>query len=177
MHKSSMDLMRELLRRLPPLRSGARVLDVGSLAMSGGTYRELFDDDVEYTGVDLSMGPNVDCVGNLVALVTAAPDRWEEGFDLVVSGQALEHDPQPWSTMSSMVQTCKDHGHVVAIAPWIWPLHHEPDYYRFSNYGLHELLRRALDLDFCDPEQVYSGLENTDAWCFAKKVRVSLSEE
>lgn len=176
MHKSSMDLMRELLRRLPPLRAGARILDVGSLAVreNSGTYRELFDGDVEYTGIDPVFGANVDVVGNLVALVTAAPDRWEGGYDLVLSGQQLEHDPRPWSTITSMANVCKEGGHVVCIAPWEWPLHHEPDYYRFSHYGLKELLRYGFDLVGCDPEQVYSGLELPDAWCFGKKVRTML---
>lgn len=165
-----MDLMRELLRRLPPLRAGARILDVGSLDVNG-TYRELFDGDVDYTGVDLKMGANVDCVGNLVALVTAAPDRWIEGFDLVVSGQALEHDPEPWATVSSMVQVCADHGHIAIIAPFVSPVHHPPDYFRFTGQGMAALLRRGLELDFCDPHTVFSGLETPDAWAFAKKVR------
>jgi len=163
--------MRELLRRLPPLRSGARILDVGSLDVSGGTYRELFDGDVEYTGVDLEMGANVDYVGNLVALVTAAPDRWKDGFDLVISGQQLEHDPTPWNTVASMVQVCADHAHVVLIAPFVWEYHHPPDYFRFTGDGLASLLRGALELDYCDPEAVFSGLESPDAWAFAKKVK------
>ena len=74
-----------------------RVLDVGSMDLNG-SYRELFDDPQwHYTGVDLEPGKGVD-------VVLGSPYAWgaipSDSFDIVISGQALEHVEFPGSRRS-----------------------------------------------------------------------------
>lgn len=168
MHPTGLELMRTILRRLPDDARRGRVLEVGSLNVNG-SYRALFEPDADYTGVDLESGPGVDVVGNIVKLVTVTRDRFAD-FDLVISGQALEHDPAPHLTVTSMVLACVGGGHVCLVAPFIFPLHHLPDYWRFTGEGLNRLLLNGLELAGCDPTFTKYGVTGEDSWAFCRKV-------
>jgi SAM-dependent methyltransferase len=111
------------------LRPGLRVLDVGSLVTRGNQcYRDVFE-EYDYVGMDLVHGPNVD-------LVPANPYAWTEvpteSFDVVVSGQMLEHNPFFWVTMAEISRVVRPGGHVCITAPSKGPVHRAPlDCWRF----------------------------------------------
>jgi len=80
----------ELVRDLnAELISRARILEIGSFDVYG-TFRSMFNSSGEYIGIDLSDGPGVD-------RVLSAHHLLETGdlgdFDMVISCEALEHDP------------------------------------------------------------------------------------
>jgi predicted O-methyltransferase YrrM len=131
MHASSYEQMSNVLDRLHSrllATAPTRVLDVGSMDVNG-SYRSLFEDlDVEYTGVDLEPGPGVDLV-----LTDAGALPFDDGsFDLVLSGQMLEHAPRFWETFSEMTRVLSSEGILVLIAPSNGPIHRFPvDCYRF----------------------------------------------
>ena len=138
MHSSSYRLMAAAVERwagdLPRPR---RVLDVGSLDVNG-TYKALFAGD-HYTGCDLTPGPNVD-------VVVPEPYRlpFVDGqFHLVVSGQTLEHSPQPWRLLREMARVTAPGGYVIAINPSTGPAHMTPDCYRFLPDGMRGLAEWA----------------------------------
>ena len=84
----------------------------------------------EYVGLDLADGPNVD-------LVPPDPYRWDslgrESFDLVISGQAFEHNPYFWITAAEIARVLVEGGLTVIIAPSRGPVHRHPfDCWRFS---------------------------------------------
>jgi len=123
-----------------------RVLDVGSYDHNG-TYRGIFRDprsnlsNFIYCGMDIEPGPNVD-------IVCGDPYRWPElsdnMFDLVISGQCLEHVPMPWVWIGEVARVCKIYGHVVLIAPWRAPYHKAPgDCWRILPDGAAALLEWA----------------------------------
>jgi hypothetical protein len=126
MHPSSMENMRDLRDRF--CSGPLRVLDVGAADVADGSYRSLFLPSAghEYLGVDLCPAPNVD-------LVLASPYElpFEAGtFDLVISGQTLEHVPQFWRTFAEMARVSR--GLVFLIVPSAGPVHRYPvDCYRF----------------------------------------------
>jgi SAM-dependent methyltransferase len=111
-------------------RDPLRVLDVGSMGDRASSYRALFrPPDFEYVGLDLAEGPNVD-------LVPADPYRWDtlrtESFDLVISGQAFEHNPYFWITMAEIARVLVQGGLTAIIAPSAGPVHRHPfDCWRF----------------------------------------------
>ena len=132
MHESS-------LRKIEILRdvyapSGCRVLDVGSQAhLEQDSYRPLFD-GFDYVGLDIEAGPNVD-------LVPADPFAWtelaDESFDVVVCGQALEHNPYPWITLAEIARVLAVGGVAGLVAPSTGPVHRFPlDCWRFYPDGL-----------------------------------------
>ncbi len=89
---------------------GGRVLEVGSYDVNG-SVRGLFDvaEPSAYVGVDLVEGPGVDRVqyGHEV-------DDPDGSYDLAVSAECFEHDPQWLATFTNMVRLTRPGG-VVAF--------------------------------------------------------------
>ena len=116
------------------------MLDVGSFDVNG-TYRDLIPDAWSYV-VSTLAGPNVD-------VVVADPYNWAElngrQFDLVISGQCLEHCEFPWLTANEMLCHLRVGGFAAVVAPFVQARHNHPhDYWRFLDSGLKALSAVAL---------------------------------
>lgn len=118
-----------------------QVLDIGSYDQNG-TYKELFRDmEVCYTGLDMTMGPNVDIVPKDVYQWNEIENRT---YDLVISGQAFEHIEYPWLTIKEIERILKPSGLCIIIAPNAGVEHKAPlDCYRFLPDGLEALTKWA----------------------------------
>ena len=121
------------------------VLDVGSYDVNG-CYREIFTTrGCKYLGLDMEEGPNVDFIPECVY-------QWKEleddQFDIVISGQALEHIEFFWLTVSEMVRVTKENGLICIIAPNGFEEHRYPvDCWRFFTDGMVALGRfNKLDI-------------------------------
>jgi SAM-dependent methyltransferase len=134
MHATSMRLMREFqAEHVFPWRREGSVLDVGSYDVNGN-YREIWD-GWAYTGLDQQDGPNVDLV---------VPDGQpfpEAQYDVVVSGQCLEHARRPWELCAQMGRMLKPGGLMCLIAPFMIHVHRYPiDCWRLLPDGMRVLL-------------------------------------
>jgi SAM-dependent methyltransferase len=97
-HTEQYDYVRTVVARHPEFFRGTRVLEVGSRDINGGV-RDLFADCV-YTGLDCIPGLGVD-------VVCMAHEFWTpEPYDLVISCEALEHDPNPGRTLAHVLGCC-----------------------------------------------------------------------
>ena len=118
-----------------------KVIDIGAYDVNG-TYKPLFDDSrFEYTGFDMAKGPNVDITPDF-------PYDWKEivndTYDVVISGQCLEHIEFPWVTMEEMTRILKPGGLMCIIAPRGVPRHRYPvDTYRYDADGMAALAKYA----------------------------------
>jgi len=128
-----------------------RVLDVGSLDVNG-SLRPLFPD---YFGVDMRAGKNVDIVANSHLL----PFK-NKSFDLVVCVETLEHDDQPFKTMSEIYRVLKDGGWCIITAPYItFPKHCYPsDYWRFTAEAFKVLLKKFKNVEAFEDENETYGI-------------------
>ena len=143
MHLSSMINMEKFRDRYLADRKAEtlNILDVGSTDI-GGCYRPLFDNaSWQYTGVDLTPGPNVDIV------LRDAYD-WSEiassSKDLIVSGQVLEHVEYFWITALEVSRVLRPGGMACLIAPSSGPEHRYPvDCYRFYPDGMRAIAKFA----------------------------------
>lgn len=139
MHISSLKRMQWFADKYIPKRDNLKVLDVGSYDVNGN-YREIFETKgIEYIGLDMEQGPNVD-------IVPKNTYKWEElktdEFDIVVSGQALEHIEFFWKTMEEIVRVTKKDGIICIIAPNGFSEHRYPvDCWRFFTDGMVALAR------------------------------------
>lgn len=117
------------------------VLDIGSYDVNG-TYRTIFNAPVyQYTGMDMSPGPNVDIVPRDIYQWTEIAD---ETFDVVVSGQVFEHIEYPWLTIKEIARVLKPSGFCILIAPSSGMEHKAPkDCYRYYADGLSALAKWA----------------------------------
>lgn len=101
MHPEQKDFCQRVKDRYPHYFTGTRVLDVGSMDINGNN-RYLFT-DVDYTGIDIGEGPNVDivCSGHLYC---AKP------YDVVISTEMLEHNEKWKETLLNMIRLTKPGG-------------------------------------------------------------------
>lgn len=113
------------------------VLDVGC-----GTqpYRELLPAQVTYIAYDVDASrsrPHVIGVAGELPFDSSC-------FDAIISTQVIEHVPDPAKMISEMSRVLRPGGKLVITAPQYWRLHEKPhDFFRFTRYGLQELIRRA----------------------------------
>jgi predicted SAM-dependent methyltransferase len=116
-------------RLLAESKPGDRVLEIGSRARSGNTNRQLVHSDVEYVGIDIKDGPNVDVVGDAHHL-----SRHVKGqFDAIFSISVFEHLLMPWMVALEMNKVLKTGGIAYIQSHPCFPLHEEPwDFWRFS---------------------------------------------
>ena len=140
MHESSMKRMEWFVSCYLQTTKKQEVLDVGSYNVNG-CYKKFFlePNKFNYIGLDMEKGPNVD-------LVPLSPYKWTElkndSFDVVISGQALEHIEFFWVTVSEIVRVTKEGGIICIIAPNGFGEHRYPvDCWRFFTDGMVALAR------------------------------------
>jgi Methyltransferase domain len=116
---------------LHTLKSGA-VLEIGSRARSGITYRELVPTNLEYVGMDILPGPNVDVVGDAHELEKLfGSNRFVAAF----SRSVFEHLAMPWKVAIELNRVLVPGAIVFTASHQTWPLHDEPwDFWRFSSH-------------------------------------------
>ena len=118
-----------------------KLLDFGSKNING-SYKTIFvGSNIEYLGADIEDGNNVDIV---------LSDKYEwveiesESFDVVISGQAIEHMEYPWLVFKTVYRILKTGGMVCIVAPSSGPEHKYPiDCYRFYPDGMRALCKQA----------------------------------
>lgn len=167
MHKSSKETMREFLKAFVP-HSGKTInlLDVGSYDVNGN-YREVLPPDFAYTGVDLAAGPNVDFIMESEYSIPF-PDNH---FDIVISGQCIEHCRNPFKLIAEMGRVMKHKGALIVTAPFVWREHRYPiDTFRYLPDGMRALFDDAglttVKAFLNDANNGYGGV---DCWGLATK--------
>lgn len=109
-----------------------QTLEIGSFDVNGN-LRDIF---LNYTGLDMRNGPNVDLVASSHDIPLSS-----HIFDTIVCVEMLEHDSAPWVTADEILRLLKKGGRLIASAPGIgFPRHDYPsDYWRFTPDGLRVL--------------------------------------
>jgi cephalosporin hydroxylase len=114
------------------------VVEIGSLQTAGqegyADLRPAFAGR-EYIGCDLVAGPGVDRVADAEAL--GLPDA---SVGTVILADSLEHVADPRRALAEVYRVLRPDGVCVIAAPFIFPIHHQPDYARFTPEGMATLL-------------------------------------
>jgi len=105
-HRTQLQYVRLLAETLPEFFHNCRVLEIGSLDING-SIRSFFH-NCDYVGLDVADGDGVDvvCEGQKYD----APD---DSFDVVISCEAMEHNPYWVETFRNMIRLCRPGGLVV----------------------------------------------------------------
>ena len=125
-----------------------RVLEIGSRNRSGNVRRSLLGDRVEYVGMDIVAGDNVDIVGDAHAL----SDLFLPGsFDAAFSMSVFEHLLMPWKVAIEINHVLKPDGLVMISTHQTFPLHEIPwDFWRFSDQSWHGLFNSQTGFKILD---------------------------
>lgn len=131
-----------------------KVLDIGSLNVNG-SLRELFKGSEGYTGLDMREGNNVDVVANAHKLPFE-----DDTFDCVTCVETLEHDDNPFKTLSEIHRVLKLGGKVILAASGInFPKHEYPfDYFRYTADGIKVLLKDFYEVEVSDDNNEAYGI-------------------
>lgn len=130
MHQQSLDLFQE--HALPIFASGQRVLELGPDAVPSA-YLEILrcaglNLDWSFTTFD-DFGAHVppELVPKRVRMLSLYQiDAPSDSFDVVFSGQVLEHVPKPWRWMPECARVLKPGGRMIVIVPALCFFHEMP---------------------------------------------------
>ena len=161
MHGTSYNGISSLIDIFLDKKKHYNIIDVGSFDVNG-TYRPIFQDNPNWTyfGVDIVAGKNVDKV--------ILPYNWDipdESYDLVLSGQCLEHVEMPWLWITEIYRICKKDGLIILTAPWNFFIHKHPvDCWRILPDGMTVLLTKVINTTI-----LHLSINNTDTFAVARK--------
>jgi SAM-dependent methyltransferase len=164
MHQSSYEKMDMLVSKYLDPKKETSILDVGSFD-GNGSYRDIFTKcpNFKYEGCDIVDGPNVDFV--ILQYDIPKPD---ETYDVVISGQTMEHVEFFWNWIIELERVLKKGGLLILIVPSGGPIHRHPvDCWRFNPDGLLAVAKWAN----IEPLEVNIDLESEwkDCYLVAKK--------
>jgi SAM-dependent methyltransferase len=142
MHANSYELCRQFAIGLQLHMGSIKTADVGSYDVNG-CYRQLFDGRGPYVGFDIQPGPNVDVV--LPSLYGWKLSSVHEGaFDVVISGQCVEHVAYPWRWIKDVARLMRNNGLLWLCAPNTEVFHEHPiDAWRVWPDGMKALFEEA----------------------------------
>jgi len=139
MHKTAYNNAQNFYNKYCLNKNYTNVLDVGSWDGGNGNLRQIFG-HLEYTGIDVQLGPNVDVVYS---------DNFpfdDNTFDLIVSSSCFEHVEFFWDLFLEMSRVLKPQGYMYICAPSSGPYHPEKcvsDSWRFYQDSWRSLVRYA----------------------------------
>ena len=132
---------------LPQFSSGT-VLEIGSRARSAITRRHRIPAHLDYVGLDILAGPNVDVVGDAHELGSVFCDR---RFVAVFSTSVFEHLLMPWKVALELNRVLVPGGIVYTSTHQTWPMHEEPwDFWRFSRHSWQALFNPATGFEILE---------------------------
>lgn len=168
MHASSVRSMRRFFAKysLP----GMSVLDIGSQVImdwgQGGCkipkYKQIvLKHSCKYFGLDVVPGSNVD-------IVVPSAYKWtnikSDRYDLVISGQTLEHIQFFWLTFNEIIRVLKPGGHICIIVPSTGYYHNIPiDCWRFQKDSM-KALEAWADYSANPVKLVETYIDLTSEW-------------
>jgi len=116
-------------------------------------YRKNFAPFVEkYYGTEYS--PTSGYMGNLAdaAADAAAMPFASESVDTILCTEVLEHVPDPEKVISEFARMLKPNGIVITTAPFFFPIHDSFDFFRYTDTGLAEIMKRhGLSIEKIEP--------------------------
>lgn len=111
---------------------GGNILDVGSKDARYKKHIQHFT----YTTLDNDPKHKTDIIADITTYKT------KQKYDTILCTQVLEHIPNPQKAIQQMHKLLKKGGTLILTTPFIFPIHSNSDYYRFSPQALQELLKK-----------------------------------
>lgn len=171
MHRNSLNIMQRFINEYLPDKE-LKILDLGSYIVRGqgrlGSYRQFCTNEKwHYVGADVVAGTerNVD-----VVITDGYKFPFKDGeFDVVISGQTIEHIEYPWVWFQEMARVLKKGGLCCVIAPAVWMEHKYPiDTFRYYPDGMRALAKWS-GLEVIKTESIAIRIGEQDTYLIAKK--------
>lgn len=150
MHANSLLMFEKYAK--PYFRPGLKVLEIGPNKIPSSYCGIIGDAGITWHTLDIYESPNL-TYSSSNPLEFAMPDN---EYDVVLSGQVIEHVQQIWTWMREVARVTKPGGKVITISPVSWPYHEAPiDCWRLFPDALQALVEQAgLTMDECFHESL-----------------------
>ena len=112
------------------------ILDVGSGI--NGTYSKLFE-NINYETLDIDLEKRPTYVMDILQ------DTPNKKYDLVVAFNIFEHLAEPKIFLRNIKKLVRQDGTFIMSVPFIYPIHSEDDFYRYTEKGLAYLLGKYFE--------------------------------
>lgn len=138
MHTNSQLLFQKYAKKF--FRPSMKVLEVGPDIVPSTYQKIVSDSSILWHTIDLRHDP---------ALTYCASSEYKfpvqtGAYDIVLSGQVIEHVRQIWVWIRELARVCKEGGLVVTVNPTSWPYHEAPvDCWRMFPEGMRALYEHA----------------------------------
>jgi SAM-dependent methyltransferase len=121
-------------QHFPTLCDVKTVLEVGSLNVNGNGKSFMASRGIDYLGIDIRTGPDVDVLCDITAPREEIAHRLPlTSFDLVLCMNVLEHLFEPVRALDNMLEVLRPGGYLVVVTPAVWDLHDWPhDFFRLN---------------------------------------------
>lgn len=139
MHTNSLRLFQRYAAQF--FKPGVKVLEIGPDTIPSTYQREGLPEGRDLTWHTLELHG----LGNAKKTTYVSRDEYtfpvqSNSYDVVLSGQVIEHVPKVWIWIKELSRVCKPGGYVITIAPVSWPYHEAPiDCWRIYPDGMKAL--------------------------------------
>ena len=142
-HEAQQNFFKSVKTLFPEYFKNKTVLDVGSMDINGNN-RYLFE-DCEYTGLDIGHGRNVD----IVCPVHVYTQIVDLTYNVVISGEMLEHDQYWKQSLNAMFKLVKPGGLLLISAagtgrPEHGTINSEPSNSHFTHYYYKNITKKMI---------------------------------
>lgn len=129
-------------------RGGDRVLEIGPNRVPSAYAQIVADPTITWDTLDIRPDQRLTYVASSPYSFPVESDS----YDVVVSGQVLEHVEKIWVWMQEVARVCRPGGCVVTVNPVSWPYHEAPvDCWRAFPAGMKALYDHAgLDVELSE---------------------------
>jgi SAM-dependent methyltransferase len=125
-------------------KEGMRVLEIGPDAHPSTFQKLVSVKDIKWETLDIYRRPEM---GDSLTYLANHEYIWpieDEQFDIVLSGNVIEHVQKIWVWIAEVARVCKTGGQLITINPVSWPFHGEPqDCWRIYPQGMQALYDEA----------------------------------
>lgn len=141
-------------------KSGIRVLEIGPSGIPSAYSKIVNDPSIQWDTIDFDSTTYIAC--NPSKLTYTLNDAYsfpitENTYDIVLSGQVIEHVQEIWRWMNELKRVTKNNGIIFTINPVSWPYHEAPlDCWRIFPSGIEALA------NYCDLEIVTCLFESEE---------------
>jgi len=138
MHQNSRLLFENYAKKY--FGSGMRVLEIGPDKFPSSYQTMVGNNAIEWHTLDLSENPHL----TYMAAEEYSFPISDSTYDIVLSGQVVEHVRRPWIWIKEVTRVCREGGLVITINPVSWPYHEAPvDCWRVYPEGMKALYEEA----------------------------------
>ncbi|MCX3263633.1 class I SAM-dependent methyltransferase [Pedobacter agri] len=161
-----MHLNSELLFRKYALiyfQSNLKILEIGPAGFPSAYQKIVNNDNITWHTADFSNTSYIENAASHLTYQINSPYKFpinDESYDVIISGQVIEHVGQVWKWIDELVRITRPKGKIITINPVSWPYHEAPiDCWRIFPDGITALAEmKGLTVNKC----LFESLEIDD---------------